>query len=263
MWNAADRVDYTNKPFPTPNARQHASTLETISLVFFRQLIPRIPETADIHQQIFDWLNDTSELPSDQLHADGAISIMEQGVSFTHDSEYELHTELLGLLGPSYENRFKRLGDLLDLDKAAECHSEALSLYPNGHAAKDFGLSKLRSLYDHQFKHLDELVDLDQAIDCPSQAVFLTPDGHPERSVWPNELGTSQQNRFHRLREAGGIDRAIECHRQALVSNPDPDVHSHTRSCLNGLDSSLISRFRGCASRRRESVRTSARRRRT
>ncbi|QRV96292.1 CHAT domain protein [Ceratobasidium sp. AG-Ba] len=132
-------------------------------------------------------------------------------------------------------------GSLIDIDKAIECHSQAVSLTPKEHGDQPSQLTNLGNSHCRRFERLGELVDIDLAIDYQSQALSLMPEGHAGRVPLLHNLGTSYVTRFQLLGDLAEIDRAIDYLSQALPLMPDE--HTGKPLILNSLGSAFTSRF--------------------
>ncbi|CUA78376.1 DNA double-strand break repair Rad50 ATPase [Pyrococcus horikoshii OT3] [Rhizoctonia solani] len=129
-------------------------------------------------------------------------------------------------LGVSYTDRYQRLGELADLERAIECFSRALALTPDGHPDMSHRHASLGVSYTDRYQRLGELADLEKAIECHSRALELTPDGHPDMSRRHASLGVSYGNLYQRLGKPADLEKAIECFSRALAVTPDghPDM---------------------------------------
>ncbi|CAE6424666.1 unnamed protein product [Rhizoctonia solani] len=133
-------------------------------------------------------------------------------------------------LGVSYTDRYRRLGELVDLEKAIECFCRALELTPEGHPDMPHRHDSLGVSYADRYRRLGELVDLEKAIECHSRALALTPEGHPDMPHRHASLGVSYTDRYRRLGELVDLEKAIECFCRALELTPEghPDMpHRH------------------------------------
>ncbi|CAE6481241.1 unnamed protein product [Rhizoctonia solani] len=132
----------------------------------------------------------------------------------------------LANLGVSYTDRYQRLGDFADLDKAIECDTRALALTPDDHPDMSSRLANLGVSYTDRYQRLGELADLEKAIECDTRALALTPEGHPNASSRHANLGASYGDRYQRLGELADLEKAIECDTCALALTPDghPDI---------------------------------------
>ncbi|CAE6414095.1 unnamed protein product [Rhizoctonia solani] len=136
-------------------------------------------------------------------------------------------------LGLSHCKRFRRYGELNDIEKAVEYGSRAVNLTPDGHPDQGRRLGDLGVFCADRFGRLGEVGDLEKAIQHQSHALALTPDAHPDMSSRHANLGTSYRDRFRRLGEKGDLEKAIQLESHALALTPDghPDL-SHRHASL-------------------------------
>ncbi|KAF8760839.1 TPR-like protein [Rhizoctonia solani] len=147
-------------------------------------------------------------------------------------------------LGGSYRERYRRMGDTTDLEKAIECDSRALALTPDGHPDLPDRHGKLGLSYGDRYRRMGDITDLEKEgrtetdIDgwrtlrpgesdrMHSLALALTPDGHPYLPHCHAALGASYTDRFQRMWDITALEKAIECHSRALALTPDghPDL---------------------------------------
>ncbi|KDN37406.1 hypothetical protein RSAG8_10211, partial [Rhizoctonia solani AG-8 WAC10335] len=133
----------------------------------------------------------------------------------------ETYTDLpanLGSLSSLYENRFRRLDIIQDIDTAIE---RAVRLGPEGHTDLLTWLGYLGTAYHSRFARLGELHDIYRAITHKSHAVMLTSDDHSDLSTRLSNLGTSHIDRFDRLSEIEDLNKAIEYGARAVALAPD------------------------------------------
>ncbi|KAL5638293.1 hypothetical protein ACGC1H_005097 [Rhizoctonia solani] len=138
-------------------------------------------------------------------------------------------------LGVSYTDRYRRLGELADLEKAIECDTHALALTPDGHPHMSDRHDSLGVSYTDRYRRLGELADLDKAIKCHTRALALTPDGHPNMSRRHASLGVSYGDRYQRLSELADLEKAIECDTYALTLTPDGHPNMSRRHANLGV----------------------------
>ncbi|KAG8710863.1 hypothetical protein FRC11_004036, partial [Ceratobasidium sp. 423] len=124
-------------------------------------------------------------------------------------------------LGVSHGRRFKRLGELDDIEKAIKFHTFALASTPAGHQDLPLQLTSLGVSYSDRFCCLGELDDLNKAIEYKSHAVELTPNGHPDLAFRFTSLGESYRDRFQRLGELDDLEEAIEFQSRAFTLTPN------------------------------------------
>ncbi|KAG8703763.1 hypothetical protein FRC11_010453, partial [Ceratobasidium sp. 423] len=141
---------------------------------------------------------------------------------------YPYLPSLLVNLGASWSDRFERLGELVDLEKAIEYESRAVALTPGDHLELPARLMNLGTSYNYRFKRLNELIDFQKSVECKNRALVLTPNDHPDLPSRLVSLGVSYRDHFKRLGEPGDLEKAIECDSLALTLTPDdhPDLSS-------------------------------------
>ncbi|KEP45072.1 aromatic di-alanine and TPR containing protein [Rhizoctonia solani 123E] len=144
-------------------------------------------------------------------------------------------------LGASYTDRYRRLGELTDLEKAIECDTRALALTPDGHPDISRRHTRLGVSNTDRYQRLGELTDLEKAIECKTRALALTPDGHPDISRRHAELGVSYNDRYQRLGELTDLEKANEYHTCAL--NLTPNGHPHFPSRHLNYALSLLNQY--------------------
>ncbi|KEP45563.1 aromatic di-alanine and TPR containing protein [Rhizoctonia solani 123E] len=135
-------------------------------------------------------------------------------------------------LGVSYGDRYERLNDLADLEKAIECHTHALVSTPDDHPNISSRLAQLGVYYTYRYQRLRQLEDLERSLECDTRALALTPDGHPDISRRHANLGVSYGNRYQCLGDLEDLDKGKECHTRALALTPNghpdmPDRHAN------------------------------------
>ncbi|KAF8668244.1 TPR-like protein [Rhizoctonia solani] len=150
--------------------------------------------------------------------------------------------------------RFRRSGNLGDIEEAIECNSRALALTPDGHPDLPdrhaaLGVSygdryqrmgeatltpddhpdlpvrhaALGLSYGDRYRRTGDMADLEKAIECDSCALALTPDGHPDLPYRHAALGVSYGNQYQRMGDIADLERSIKCNSRALILTP----HGH------------------------------------
>ncbi|KAF8717214.1 TPR-like protein, partial [Rhizoctonia solani] len=163
------------------------------------------------------------------------------GSDIRHSIEDLSHEELHDL-GKSYLDRFGRLGELGDMDKAMKYAKHAFSSTPDGHPDLQTRLAQLGACYSDRFKRLGELNDMEKAVDCSIRALELTPDGHPSRAIRLADAGRCYYVRFQRLQQLEDIEKSIAYCSRALAATPDQ--HSNLSGLYADLGASYINRYR-------------------
>ncbi|CAE6479184.1 hypothetical protein ACGC1H_006378 [Rhizoctonia solani] len=134
-------------------------------------------------------------------------------------------------MGLSHLNRFRRLGELDDLNKAIKHYSRAVTLIPGGHLDLPDWFDNLGVAHTERFEHLDKLNDLERAIKWKTRALALTSDSHPG---FPDRLGSlavSYSSRYDHLGKLDDLDKAVEYESRALSLAPNhPKLLSRLRN---------------------------------
>ncbi|KAJ7206284.1 CHAT domain-containing protein [Mycena pura] len=171
----------------------------------------------------------------------------------------------------SFRDRYRRLGDLNDLEAALQKKQEAVGLTPDGHpdrADRLQGLARLGDLNDleaalqkkqealeltpdehpdradhlqNRYKRLGDLNDLEAALQLDQKAVELTPDGHPDRADRLQSLAVSFTDRYMRLGDLSDLEAALQRDQEAV--DLTPDGHPDRAGRLEGLAISFTDRY--------------------
>ncbi|KAJ7495562.1 TPR-like protein [Mycena latifolia] len=176
--------------------------------------------------------------------ASGTVGSLNQAVCAYKDAiRDDPDVEYLANLGSALDRRFKRLGDLRDLDQAVAKSDAAVGLTPDDYPAKAAFLNTLGNCLVSRFERVGDLADIDQAVAKLEASIRLTPDGHPDKPSRINNLGTSRLRRFERLGNLIDMDEGVANFQAAvgLTLDGDPDKPV----LLHNLGSSLVMRFRG------------------
>ncbi|KAG8750727.1 hypothetical protein FRC11_010115 [Ceratobasidium sp. 423] len=162
----------------------------------------------------------------------------------TPDDHPDLPIHLINL-GASFSDRFKRLGEMSDLEKAIECQTRVISLTPDGHPHLPSRLINLGASYADRFQRLNELDDINKAVEYLSIAITLVPEleNQPDSLLLLalTNLGVSLSDRFERLGALDDLEGAIECGSRAVALAPDG--HPHLPLLLTNLGVSYNDRF--------------------
>ncbi|KAF5343629.1 hypothetical protein D9758_015445 [Tetrapyrgos nigripes] len=212
---------------------------------FKRQAVDLTP---DGHADKAAWLNNLGNAFSHRFERLGelgdienAIRFMHQAVDLTPDDHADKAAMLNNLgnafetrltnLGNAFSCRFKRLGELGDIENAIHFKRQAVDLTPDGHADKAYKLNNLGSAFSHRFERLGELADIENAIRFNCQAVDLTPDGHADKAAQLNNLGNAFESRFECLGELGDIKNAISTFQQSTKNSSSPPSVRYKAAC--------------------------------
>ncbi|CAE6477967.1 unnamed protein product [Rhizoctonia solani] len=157
------------------------------------------------------------------------------------DEHPDLRSQLINL-GYDHLGRFRRLGELPDIEKAVENISSVVTLIPDDHPDLPSQLMNLGVSYGDRFRCLDDLDDLKRAVECTSRAIALVSDDHPLLPSLQMNMGVFYYDQFKRLGELDKLENAIEYQSRglAMTRDADPDLPSR----LISLGTSYSDRWR-------------------
>ncbi|KAJ7921301.1 CHAT domain-containing protein [Mycena leptocephala] len=164
----------------------------------------------------------------------------EDAVQLTPDGHPDKPSRLNNL-GNSLLGRFKRLGDLSDINKSVLMLEDAVQLTPDGHLNKPSLLTNLGNSLLGRFDRLGDLSDINKSVLMKEDAVQLTPDGHPDKPSRLNNLGNSLLARFDQLGDLSDINKSVLMKEDAVQLTPDG--HPNKPRWLSNLGNSLFRRF--------------------
>ncbi|QRW18631.1 CHAT domain protein [Rhizoctonia solani] len=158
----------------------------------------------------------------------------------------------------THHDRFRRLGELDDIEKAIEYGNRALGLTPEEHLDTPNRLTCLGNYYNDRYRRLGKLEDMEKSFDCrmralgstsendaelpemwttwknrlstSARALTVSPHEHPDLSDRQADLGVSYGDRYRRMGNMADLEKSIECNSRALALTPDghpdlPDRH--------------------------------------
>ncbi|QRW18633.1 CHAT domain protein [Rhizoctonia solani] len=138
--------------------------------------------------------------------------------------------------GPSYEDlckqakthhdRFRRLGELDDIEKAIEYGNRALSLTPEEHSDTPNRLTCLGNYYNDRYRRLGKLEDMEKSFNCRMRALGSTSENDAELPVRMGDVGRSYTVRYRRLGDVDDLEKSLEHKCRALTLSPGdhPDL---------------------------------------
>ncbi|KAJ7907137.1 CHAT domain-containing protein, partial [Mycena leptocephala] len=127
--------------------------------------------------------------------------------------------DLLLNLGASFEERYKRLGSLHDLDTAVQYNKEALAITPKG-PDRPTCLQMVSQSLGTRYSRLGALPDLQDALQFQQEAISLTTDFDPLRPEQLHTLLCLLRDRFARFKGREDIEEAVQTAEQALTLTP-------------------------------------------
>ncbi|KAJ7754379.1 hypothetical protein DFH07DRAFT_1029399 [Mycena maculata] len=143
-----------------------------------------------------------------------AVSMHQDAVRLIPDG-HPAKAECLGSLARILMQKYKKSGDLVDLDVSLVNFQLSVSLTPKTHYDKSQRLDELAAALISRYERLGNLQDLETAIQNYQQAIdlaFLT----SEKAKCINRLASCFQGRYSRLGDFNDLTTAIEHYRAAL-----------------------------------------------
>jgi hypothetical protein len=229
------------------------STLIQLAAVHFARFEKRRDEVEEARAEAL--LQEAIELSSTESHEKRAATFVlelharrrvnpiraDDKSSMEQDSTSRLTDEDPWIFSVQLLHRFKRFGDIADLQQAITLMEEIIKSTSAWDDRHHGGLANLAVALSYRFKRLGELSDVEEASSRHRDAVDLTPHGHPYKPCRLSNLGNSFLTRFERLGELSDLEEAILRHRDAVDLTPHghPDKPAH----LNNLGNSFLTRF--------------------
>ncbi|KAJ7153917.1 CHAT domain-containing protein [Mycena crocata] len=146
------------------------------------------------------------------------------------------------LLGVAYQLRYKRDGDLNDLEHSITRLQEAVDLRPHGHPDRPGVLENLSASFSDRYRALGAVKDLDDGLQLQQEAVDLTTQDHPNRSDRLGNLAVWFSERYQRLGALEDHDHAHQLYQEAVSLMADE--HPDRPGLLRNLAVSFSDRYR-------------------
>ena len=154
--------------------------------------------------------------------ADGLLAVADlelwQRIVAATPSDHPGRAGRVNNLGNAFHIRFKRTGELSDLDASIQARQEALDAIPADHPYRGGMLSNLGAALQDRFERTGVMADLDAAIRVAQQAVDSTAEDGPDRGGRLSNLGNALRLRFDRTGTTADLDEAIRVSRQAVAA---------------------------------------------
>ncbi|KAG8681536.1 hypothetical protein FRC09_017414 [Ceratobasidium sp. 395] len=210
-------------------------------------------DSYEITRQHYDgtiaWLQHSASVLLKDSHQDNLVALdqaricLNRGIKLS-STRHKLRPSLYSNLARVYLARFRRLGELKDLNDALEYQSEAVTLVPS---AGDDPLSalyysELSRIYMVRFQRLDKLDDISQATGFQCRAISCA--GSALQGNLPNfyaRLGDVYDTRYQRFDHIEDIQNALSSYQTALflAEKYGQDLESFYR----GLGTAYCHRF--------------------
>ncbi|KAJ6617152.1 CHAT domain-containing protein [Mycena sp. CBHHK59/15] len=165
------------------------------------------------------------------------LEVVQPDLSSTYLDELELAVKLtpadhpdlprhLHRLAVSFGERYRRLGELQDLESALENDQAAAKLTPADHPDLPQRLQSHAVSFGHRYRRLGDLQDLASALENDQAAVKLTPADHPDLPQRLQNLAVSFKERYRRLGGLQDLESALENFQAAVKLTPadHPDL---------------------------------------
>ncbi|KAJ7785152.1 hypothetical protein DFH07DRAFT_763759 [Mycena maculata] len=121
--------------------------------------------------------------------------------------------------------RYRRLGNLQDLEASLQRMQEAVDLTPADHLARAGRLQGLAVSFRNRYLRLGALEDLEASLQRNQEAVGLTPADHPDRADWLKSLAVTFMDRYQRSGALDDLEAALQKMQEAVdltpVDHPD------------------------------------------
>jgi len=206
----------------------------------------RIQRPGDLHLAVQFSNLSLEAVPPDPIAQVTVIGNVEKLLSRLQERPEELSallatTDMVASPGVLLYERYKRLGDLRDLDMAIIEVAQAIAQYPPGHPDRPDALRTWSVLYVSRFDRESDPLDLEVGIMLSEESIAaITPD-HPERAGMLTSLSGMYLRNFDRTDNLDDLHLAITCGNKA-VSTTTLD-HSVRVSALTNLGSIHVRSF--------------------
>ncbi|VDC05861.1 unnamed protein product [Peniophora sp. CBMAI 1063] len=139
--------------------------------------------------------------------------------------------------------RYRRTGDIADIDRSVEMHARAVDLTPESQDTLPIFLNDLANSLHSRYRRTGRIGDLERAISLHRRAATLIDSGQPGHALSLHNTGNVLLSLFRRTGDTRHLDEAISVLRRAVESVPDPDDPPTMVSMLAALGESLRSRY--------------------
>ncbi|KAJ7486461.1 TPR-like protein [Mycena latifolia] len=173
----------------------------------------------------------------------GTVDGLNQAVWVYTDAVRDEPTSAMYLsdLGIALCQRFKRLGNMVNINQGREICEAAVRMTPEGDPDMASRLTSLGNSLLSRFEWLGDLTDLNESVSTLKAAVSLTSEGHPDMPSCLNNLGNSLLSRFKRLGALTDLNESVS--KQKAAVSLTPEGHPNMPSSMNNLGNSLLTRF--------------------
>ncbi|KAJ7466000.1 TPR-like protein [Mycena latifolia] len=173
----------------------------------------------------------------------GLVDTLNQAISAYDDAVRDDPSSAIypSNLGVALSQRFERLGDLADINRAVSASETAVNLSQDVHLNAALLLGRLGDALRYRFGRLANPEDIERSVSLCEMAVGLTEDADRNKPGLLHTLGCSLLIRFEHLGDITDINQAV-CKFETAIELT-PEGHLDMLSQLNNLGNSLFRRF--------------------
>ncbi|HYJ88133.1 MAG TPA: CHAT domain-containing protein [Pyrinomonadaceae bacterium] len=133
--------------------------------------------------------------------------------------------------------RFKRIGDLRDLDGCIQRMRDLIEISGPLENLEPAHMHNLGLALETRFQRVLDPRDIDEAIKCHTQAIELGKRRGGVKVIWVNNLANALRNRGHLSRGLSDLQEAIRLHEKVLTQTPigSEDFVIHRANLANDL----------------------------
>jgi hypothetical protein len=134
------------------------------------------------------------------------------------------HSDLPGRyqsLAASYNDRYRRTGDMQDLKAAHKYSLAALTATPEGHPALPGRHQDLAVSYGDRYRRTGDIQDLEAALKYRLLALSATPEGHPALPKRYQDLAVSYGDRYTRTGNVQDLEATLKYDLAAVTATPE------------------------------------------
>ncbi|KAG8699856.1 hypothetical protein FRC08_005069 [Ceratobasidium sp. 394] len=210
------------------------------AVFFLASVVPKSSETKQLYRMLDEYLDRPEGFRTKEPEVDETIEMIELGVWHILDIP-SVAEPLLGMLGRSYETRFRQRGELSDINKSIDSYARGIALTTATQAGRPILLNNQGNAYLARFKRLGDPTDIDKAIEVFARAASLVSTDLALKSMMQNNLGIAYSTRFRHTSALTDIDEALKHHYRALSFLPDG--HASRSDRLESIGLAYSSRF--------------------
>ncbi|KAJ6520701.1 CHAT domain-containing protein [Mycena vulgaris] len=191
------------------------------------QQAPQDDQYEEPRQRVRALLNENDPEPSLQWD--------QQALHLVQDGRYGRARLLLYFSG-SLVDRYKKFGDVRDLDRAVQMNQEAVRLIPDDHPDKAEHMYTLASYLSDRYQRLGDQKDLKTVLQNLQEAVEITLQGHTNRAKYLQSLALALKVQYQCSDDFKDLEAGLKNIRDAVDNTPaghgDEADYLHTLAIL-------------------------------